>query len=180
LVHKNGIKFENVYIYSKTLDQAKYVMLGKILSGVPSVKLFKFINNETVIQLEKALPNSVFLFDDVITENHGIIRSYFNRSRHNLIDVRYLAQWVPKQPIRDNENFIVLFMQDELNLKHIYDERCSGDIKYSEFKDFAWLAGREADSNALLSVAKMNAIMVGIGTVSISMSLYNNKAKHRN
>jgi len=148
LVHENGIKFENVYIYSKTLDQAKYVMLGEILSGVPGVKLFKFRDNETVIQPEKALPNSVFLFDDVITENHGIIRSYFARSRHNLIDVCYLAQSysrVPKQLIRDNANFIVLFKQDELNLKHVYDEHCSGDIKYSEFKDFCmacWRGGR--------------------------------------
>lgn len=64
LVHANGIKFENVYIYSKTLDQAKYVLLDKILSGVPGVKLFKFSDNETVIQPEKALPNAVFLFDD--------------------------------------------------------------------------------------------------------------------
>lgn len=148
LVHANGIKFENVYIYSKTLDQAKYVLLGEILSGVPGVKLFKFSDNETVIQPEKALPNSVFLFDDVITENHGIIRSYFARSRHNLIDVCYLAQSysrVPKQLIRDNANFIVLFKQDEMNLKHVYDEHCSGDIKYLEFKEFCmscWRGGR--------------------------------------
>jgi len=148
LVHENGIKFENVYIYSKTLDQAKYVMLDKILSGVPDVKLYKFSENETVIQPEKALPNSVFLFDDVITNNHNIVRSYFTRSRHHLIDVCYLAQSysrVPKQLIRDNANFIVLFKQDEMNLKHVYDEHCSGDIKYSEFKDFCmtcWRGGR--------------------------------------
>jgi len=42
LVHENGIEFENVYIYSKTLEQPKYVMLEKILSAVPDVNLFKF------------------------------------------------------------------------------------------------------------------------------------------
>jgi len=123
-------------------------MLDKILCDVPGISLFKFNDNETMISPEKALPNSVFLFDDVIAENHNIIRSYFSRSRHNLIDVCYLAQSysrVPKQLIRDNANFIVLFKQDEMNLKHIYDEHCSGDIKYNEFKDFCmacWRGGR--------------------------------------
>ncbi|KAL4090161.1 hypothetical protein QTP88_025060 [Uroleucon formosanum] len=43
---------------------------------------------------------------------------------------------VPKQLLRDNANFIVLFKQDETNLKHVYNEHCSGDMSYSEFKDF--------------------------------------------
>jgi len=148
LVHENGIKFENVYIYSKTLNQAKYITLGEILNGVPGVNLFKFSDNEAVISPEKALPNSVFLFDDVILQNQSIIRSFYTRSRHNLIDVFYLGQSysrIPKQLIRDNANFIVLFKQDEMNLKHVYDEQCSGDIKYSEFKEFCmtcWRRGR--------------------------------------
>lgn len=40
LVHENGIKFENVYIYSKTLQQAKYIMLDKILCDVPGINFF--------------------------------------------------------------------------------------------------------------------------------------------
>jgi len=101
-----------------------------------------------VISPEKALPNSVIVFDDVFTQNHNIIRSFFAFSRHRQIDVCYLAQSysrVPKQLIRDNANFIVLFKQDEINFKHVYDEHCSGDIKYSEFKDFCmtfWRGGR--------------------------------------
>uniref|UniRef100_A0A2S2Q5E5 Uncharacterized protein n=1 Tax=Sipha flava TaxID=143950 RepID=A0A2S2Q5E5_9HEMI len=41
----------------------------------------------------------------------------------NRIDVCYMAQSyarVPKHLIRDNSNFIVLFKQDETNLKHAY------------------------------------------------------------
>jgi len=77
-----------------------------------------------------------------------IARTYFSRARHNLIDVCYLAQSyskVPKQLLRDNANFIVLFKQDETNLKHVYNEHCSGDMSYSEFKDFTascWSRGR--------------------------------------
>ncbi|KAF0703958.1 tigger transposable element-derived protein 4-like [Aphis craccivora] len=72
--------------------------------------------------------------------------SYFSRSRHNLIDVCYLAQIyskVPKQLLRDNANFIVLFKQVEINLKHVYMEHCSGDMSYSEFKDFCTLCWRK-------------------------------------
>ncbi|KAE9526188.1 hypothetical protein AGLY_013819 [Aphis glycines] len=148
LTHINGVRFHNVYIYSKTLDQPKYKLLSEILSDIDGIKLFTFYENEQVIEPEKALPNSVFIFDDIITENQKIARTYFSRGRHNLIDVFYLAQSyskVPKQLLRDNANFIVLFKQDETNLKHVYNEHCSGDMSYSEFKDFCtscWRAGR--------------------------------------
>jgi len=65
LMHDNSITFENIHIYSKTLDQVKYVMLEKTLSQVQGVNLFKFNDNKTVITPEKALPNSVFIFNDV-------------------------------------------------------------------------------------------------------------------
>ncbi|KAL4092501.1 hypothetical protein QTP88_027002 [Uroleucon formosanum] len=123
-------------------------MLSDILSDIDGIKLFTFYENEQVIEPEKALPNSVFIFDDIITENQKIARTYFSRARHNLVDVFYLAQSyskVPKQLLRDNANFIVLFKQDETNLKHVYNEHCSGDMSYSEFKDFCtscWRLGR--------------------------------------
>ncbi|KAL4135058.1 hypothetical protein QTP88_006720 [Uroleucon formosanum] len=103
-------------------------MLSDILSDIDGIKLFTFYENEQVIEPEKALPNSVFIFDDIITENQKIARTYFSRARHNLVDVFYLAQSyskVPKQLLRDNANFIVLFKQDETNLKHVYNEHCS-------------------------------------------------------
>ena len=133
LTNINRIRFHNVYIYSKTLDQPKYKMLSDILSDIDGLKLFTFYENEQVIEPEKALPNSVFIFDDIITENQTIARTYFSRGRHNLVDVFYLAQSyskVPKQLLRDNANFIVLFKQDETNLKHVYNEHCSGDMSY--------------------------------------------------
>jgi GTPase SAR1 family protein len=148
LTNINGIRFHNVYIYSKTLDQPKYKMLSDILSDINGVQLFKFYENEEVIQPEKALPNSVFIFDDILSENQNTAKTYYSRARHNLIDVCYLAQSyskVPKQLLRDNANFIVLFKQDETNLKHVYMEHCSGDMSYSEFKEFCtscWRKGR--------------------------------------
>ena len=148
LTNINGIRFHNVYIYSKTLDQPKYKMLCEILKDVDGVQLFTFHENDEVIPPEKALPDSVFVFDDVLCENQNIVRSYYTRCRHNNIDVFYLAQSfarIPKQLIRDNSNMIILFKQDETNLKHVYMEHCSGDMNYSEFKEFCtlcWSKGR--------------------------------------
>ncbi|VVC38052.1 P-loop containing nucleoside triphosphate hydrolase [Cinara cedri] len=139
LVDENGLRFENVYIYSKTLDQPKYKLLKRIINEIDGVKIFTFFENDKVISPEKVLPNSVFIMDDVIGEQQAVIREYFSRGRHNNVDIFYLAQSyskVPKQLIRDNANLIVLFKQDETNLKHVYNEHCSGDMSYIEFKHF--------------------------------------------
>jgi len=139
LVDENGLRFENVYIYSKTLEQPKYKLLKRIIDGIDGVKLFTFFENDKVITPEKVLPNSIFIMDDVIGEQQGVIREYFSRGRHNKVDIFYLAQSyskVPKQLIRDNANLIVLFKQDETNLKHVYNEHCSGDMSYIQFKQF--------------------------------------------
>lgn len=150
LVDENGLRFENVYIYSKTLEQPKYKLLKQIIDDIDGVNMFTFFENEKVIPPEQVLPNSVFIMDDVIGEHQGVIREYFSRGRHNKIDIFYLAQSyskIPKQLIRDNSNLIVLFKQDEMNLKHVYYEHCSGDMAYHEFKNFCvtcWNRGKYA------------------------------------
>jgi hypothetical protein len=139
LVNENGLRFENIYLYSKTLQQPKYQLLKRIIDEIDGVNMYTFFENEQVISPEEVLPNSVFIMDDVIGEQQSIIREYFTRGRHNNVDIFYLAQSyskVPKQLIRDNANLIVLFKQDETNLKHVYNEHCSGDMTYQELKHF--------------------------------------------
>jgi len=139
LVGENGLRFENLYIYSKTLDQPKYQLLKRIIDQVEGVNMHTFFDKDNVIPPEEVLPNSIFIMDDVINEKQNVIRDYFTRGRHNKIDIFYLAQSyskVPKQLIRDNTNLIVLFKQDETNLKHVYNEHCSSDMTYPEFKNF--------------------------------------------
>lgn len=139
LVGENGLRFENLYIYSKTLEQPKYQLLKRIIDQVDGVNMYTFFDKDNVIPPEEVLPNSVFIMDDVINEKQNVIRDYFTRGRHNKIDIFYLAQSyskVPKQLIRDNANLLVLFKQDETNLKHVYNEHCSGDMSYPEFKNF--------------------------------------------
>ena len=67
------------------------------------------------------------------------MRDYFSMGRHNSIDCFYLSQTyahIPKHLIRDNTNFIILFKQDETNLRHVYDDHVNKDMSFNEFKFF--------------------------------------------
>ena len=137
LTSKNGLRFQNLYIFSKTLSQGKYQLLERILNNVPEVSYFKFNANDDIIQPNEAKPFSIFVFDDVALENHDAIRNYFAMGRHNNIDLIYIGQTyskIPKQLIRDNVNLIIVFKQDETNLKHIHAEHVGTDLPWDEFK----------------------------------------------
>lgn len=137
LLHKNGLKFKNVYLYSKTTFQPKYCFLDNVLKRVPGVNFYMYKNDKDVIAPSQAKNNSVFIFDDVACESQLNIRNYFSMGRHKLIDCFYLSQTyskVPKQLIRDNANLIIIFKQDDINLKHIYDEHVNTDMTYDKFK----------------------------------------------
>lgn len=122
LFNTNGLKFENIYIYSKSLYQPKYQFLEKILRKVKGIKYYAFKENDDVIHVEEVKKNSVFIFDDIACSNQHKIREYFSMGRHNGIDSFYLCQTytrIPKHLIRDNANLIIMFKQDDLNLKHV-------------------------------------------------------------
>lgn len=141
LVHENGLRFENVYVYSKTLEQPKYRMLKRIIDELKNdgVRMYMMMENDEVLAPEKVKPNSIFVMDDVIGENQNVVREYFSRGRHNGVDIFYLVQSyskIPKQLIRDNANLIILFKQDDTNLKHVYHDHCAGDMSFAEFKNF--------------------------------------------
>lgn len=141
LTNINGLKFLNVYIFSKSLNQAKYKLLEKILSDVPQIQLFKFDVNDEILEPNQALEFSVFIFDDVAMENQNKIRQYFSMGRHHNLDILYLGQSfskIPKQLIRDNANLLVLFKQDDTNLKHIYSEHVGNDMSFEEFKNLCY------------------------------------------
>lgn len=134
----NGLRFENVYIFSKTLDQDKYKYLESILKPIKGMGYYTFSSNDDVIPPSKAKPNSVFIFDDIICDKQNNIKAYFCMGRHRNIDSFYLAQTytrIPKHLIRDNANFLILFKQDETNLRHIYNDYGIGcDMKFDQFR----------------------------------------------
>lgn len=135
----NGLRFENVYIYSMSLYQPKYAYLKCILSQIQEIGLYTFSNNDDIVPPENAKKNSIFIFDDVITQKQNNIKSYFCMGRHKQIDCFYLTQsytHVPKHLIRENTNFVLLFKQDDLNLKHVFNDfGLSADLSFESFKE---------------------------------------------
>lgn len=136
LVHANGLRFRNVYVYSKSLQQPKYVYLKNIFEGLREIGYFAFTENELIDPPEKARPDSIFIFDDIACENMDTVRRYFSMGRHSKVDSFFLCQSytrVPKHLVRDNANMIVVFKQDQLNLKHIYDDHVGADMAFDTF-----------------------------------------------
>lgn len=132
----NGLTFKNIYIYSKSLYQPKYCYLKTLINPIKEINLFTFSENEKVLTPTEAKPHSIIIFDDVICEKQNTIRDYFCMGRHKHIDCFYLSQTytkIPKHLIRDNANMIIVFKQDEMNLKHIYNDHVIGDMSFKEF-----------------------------------------------
>ncbi|KAL7298968.1 hypothetical protein TKK_0008068 [Trichogramma kaykai] len=59
--------------------------------------------------------------------------------RHKNVDSFYLCQsyaHVPKHLVRDNVNLLVIFRQDDVDLRHIYNDHVNTDMSYPVFKEF--------------------------------------------
>lgn len=139
LTDLNGLRFKNVYVYSKSLQQEKYEFLRCVIKHLSADKFqyFGLSDNDHVIDPSDAQSNSVIIFDDVACEKQDKIRNYFCMGRHNGVDCFYLSQTyskIPKQLIRDNANVIILFKQDDLNLKHVYEDHVNTDMTLEQFK----------------------------------------------
>jgi GTPase SAR1 family protein len=140
--HENRLKFKNVYVYSKSLYQPKYVHLENLLKPIKCIGYYAFNNSENIINPSNARSDSIFIFDDVACDKQDIIREYFSLGRHNKIDCFYLRQTyakIPKHLIGDNANTFVIFKQDVLNLKHIYNDHIGTDMNYEKFRNLCTL-----------------------------------------
>lgn len=138
ITHPNGVRFENVYLYSKSLNQPKYKYLEKLLAPIDGVQYFPYSEHDEVVSPDTALPNSIMIFDDIACEKQDNVKAFFCMGRHKNVDCFYLCQsyaQVPKHLVRDNVNLLVIFRQDELNLKHVYEDHVNSDMLYTRFKD---------------------------------------------
>lgn len=138
LLHEDGLRFRNLYVYSKSLYQPKYIYLEKVMDMVDDTSFNKYNHNSEILSPHDALPESIIIFDDVACENQNNIRDYFAMGRHKNIDCFYINQTytkVPKQLVRDNANLIILFKQDDINLKHVYEEHVGSDMSWIQFRE---------------------------------------------
>lgn len=137
LQHPNGLRFENIYIYSKSLHQPKYEFLRMAVLPIKQMGYFAFSNNSDVVQPDEARPKSIFIFDDIACEKQDTVRKYFCMGRHHSIDSFYLSQTytrIPKHLIRDNANFLIVFKQDDMNLRHIFNDHVNPDMQFNTFQ----------------------------------------------
>lgn len=162
LEHPNGLRFENIYIYSKSLYQPKYIYLENLLKPIHNVGYFPHNDSTDIVKPSDAKYNSIFIFDDVACNKQDIIREYFCMGRHKAIDCFYLCQTytrIPKHLIRDNANFIILFKQDDMNLKHVYADHVGTDMTYEQFKNICSFCWR--DKYGFLVISKENNLNDG-------------------
>jgi hypothetical protein len=172
LLNPDALNYENVYLYSKTLFQEKYVKLKYIYSMVPQIKFYcnddvysekeedLGKNRNGILSMSDTKKNSIVIFDDVICtkENLKNIREYFCTARHKNIDVFYLHQCyssVPKQLIRNNTNFLIVFSTDLRNLRHIYSDFCASDCSFDTFKRICYICWR--DKYGFLTISLENS-----------------------
>lgn len=135
LYHQHGLRFENVYLFSKTLFQKKYQKLEEVITSIPG--MCYTASSDSITPLSDVKLNSVLIFDDVACESQVEIRNTYCMGRHKGVDCFYLTQTytaVPKHLLRDNLNFIILFKQDYLNLKHVFEDHVAGDMNFSTFQ----------------------------------------------
>ena len=89
-----------------------------------------------------SVKKNIIVFDDLLLEKQITCESYYIRGRHCNVTCFYLAQnyfKLPRQTIRENANFIYLFLQDVKN--HIFDDHVGRDMTKEEFRQLcktAW------------------------------------------
>lgn len=155
IFHPNGLRFENIYIFCKSLYQSKYKLLETVLKNVKEVGYFPFDENENVIDLKNARKNSIMIFDDIATEKQNKVCTYFSMGRHKAVDVIFIIQSymkLQKHLCRENLNFLVIFRQDVLNMKHIFEEHVVPDMTFDKFKNICSLCWE--DRYGFLVIAK--------------------------
>lgn len=133
IVRKEGLKFTNLYLISQSLEQEKYKKI---------IEIFKLCGDEIKLHTSSVCDitpqdveeYSMVVFDDISSPN---IAQFYSMGRHRNINCFYLCQSYTKvqKHIRDNTNFLIIFKQDDLNLKHIYNNHVGNDFTFKQFKN---------------------------------------------
>lgn len=87
LTHLNEIRYKNVYVYSKSLCQAKYLFLKQLFEPIEGIQYFAFSKNDEVIVPAVALSNSFMIFDDIAWEKQDSVRSFYCIGIHNKVNL---------------------------------------------------------------------------------------------
>ena len=138
-------QISNIFANQKTIKELKLTPL-KVLDEYDGVRDGKikadFYNDCTQLPDPSMLDDkekNLLVLDDCFLGKQNKAEAYYTRGRHNNCDTFYISQnyfRLPRQTIRENANFIILFSQDDKNLNHIYADHCADDMSLKEFKKF--------------------------------------------
>jgi len=106
----------------------KYRYLENLLAPIEEISYFTFSNNNDVVSPNEALPNFIFVFDDMACDKQDV-REYFAMSRYTDVDFCLCQTYVkiPKHLKRDKANLLILFIQDDTT-KHVYNDHVNTDM----------------------------------------------------
>ena len=127
-------------MYTRNHYMPKYRYLKNLLAPIEEIDYFTFSNNSDDISPNEALPNSIFIFEDVACDKQDAIREYFA-----MVDCFYLCQTyakISKHLIRDNANLLILFKQNGINLKHVYNDHVNTDVLRGFLRTVSLLAAK--------------------------------------
>ena len=135
----------NVFLHQNVLTKVNLSPLQAIdeYSGVRSDSVkSNFYSDCTEIPDPTELNSeekNLLILDDCLLGPQSKAEAYYTRGRHNNCDTFYISQnyfRLPRQTIRENANFIILFPQDGKNLTHLHADHCADDMSVEEFKKF--------------------------------------------
>lgn len=141
IYNKDGLRFKNLYVFSRSIEQPAYRQLRKRYNQVENeIKktISHFVSNsEELIPLDECEPNSLVVFDDCLLGEQTKIKDYFIRGRHKQISCIYLSQSygrVDMQVIRNNINLLCAFNQNKYYMKRIFDDFVGSDMNFNQFE----------------------------------------------
>ena len=111
--------------------------------GKPVSDIYCYDNEEQIPDPRNVdvTSKNLFVFDDVANEkNQSNATDFYTRGRHNNCSSIYLSQnyhLLPRQTIRSNANFMILFELPYKDLENIHRDFVVNDMTWTEFKKFA-------------------------------------------
>ena len=103
------------------------------------LKILKIFQIQNHLMIED---KNLIIFDDIMCDKDQTpADNFYTRGRHNNIDCIYISQnyyKLPRQTIRSNANFIVLFKLSPTDVNHVFqDSKASTDFKdINAFREF--------------------------------------------
>jgi len=123
------------------------------------------------------IPSLIFNVDDVACDKQDAIREYFSMGRHADVDCFYLCQTyakISKHLIRNNANLLILFKQNGINLKHVYNDHVNRHVLQGFLRIIGncwqqkyWFLVIDKDSAPMGDIEKKNLMTLRTKTWSV-------------